>query len=445
MNEEKAYCTICRQPLDGSGRCRHCDEESHVWTIRDWRPLLTLALVIVLGFSFTRLVVNLYNQKESALAAEYYAAGMRAMEAQHAAEAVDAFETALVYSRDNFQYRLRLTDALVASGATGEAEAQLRAFWEQRPEDAQVNLKLARLAAKQQRADDALRYFQNAIEGVWPERSDPVPQRIEARFEEAEWLIELERQEQAGAALLALAAVLPESSPEQERLAELLLRNGDAGQALKVFETALKYDRAERRNVTGNITMGGSSQRLEHGPKAVVSEQEAWSARYRAALLGAAKASFATADYTLARRYLEELKPETAESQELRLELERVEALDPFARSATGRIRTQRTVAAFRIAVLRLAGCGVPFAQAMSGRVKSGNTADPAQWSGFAKWAEQLAPMMSERRLRGEDDVIESAMRFAFQAEMAAQKDCGKPTLNDEALLLLARERMGGK
>jgi len=50
---------------------------------------------------------------------------------------------------------------------------------------------------------------------------------------------------------------------------------------------------------------------------------------------------------------------------------------------------------------------------------------------------------MSENKLRGKDDVIESTMRFAFQAEMAAQKDCGKPTLDDEALLLLARERLG--
>jgi hypothetical protein len=85
----------------------------------------------------------------------------------------------------------------------------------------------------------------------------------------------------------------------------------------------------------------------------------------------------------------------------------------------------------------------VPFAQALSHKQKSGDEKDPAQWSGFAKWAEQLSPMMSERKLRGRDDVIESTMRFAFQAEMAAQKDCGKPAPDDEALLLLARERMG--
>jgi hypothetical protein len=51
--------------------------------------------------------------------------------------------------------------------------------------------------------------------------------------------------------------------------------------------------------------------------------------------------------------------------------------------------------------------------------------------------------MMNERKLQGRDDLIESTMRFAFQSEMAAQKDCGESTLNDEALLLLARERMG--
>ena len=80
-----------------------------------------LSLIIVLGFSFTRLVVGIFHEKQNALGAEYYAAGLRAMEEKRPAPAVDAFETALVYSHDNSQYRLKLTDALVASGATGEA------------------------------------------------------------------------------------------------------------------------------------------------------------------------------------------------------------------------------------------------------------------------------------------------------------------------------------
>jgi tetratricopeptide (TPR) repeat protein len=416
MSEETANCTICKQPLGENGRCQHCDGETpHIWTIQDWRPLLTLSLVIALGFSFTSLVVSSFDEKQNALAAEYSAAGRRVMDEwtrgarkYRPTPAVDAFETALVYSRNNFQYRLELTDALLATGATDEALAQLQGFLEQRPRDALVNLKLARLECHRKHADDALRYYQAAIEGVWPEHSDPVPQRIGVRFELAEYLLAQGRREQAEAELQSLAGVLPASRPEQEKLAGLYLRNGDAGRALSVYQAQLS---ANKNDAT--------------------------------AILGAAQASFAAGNYATARHYLEELKPETSESRALLAELERMEALDPFARSATERIRTERTMAAFRIAVERLAGCGVPFAEAMTDTAKGAKPADPAQWSGFAKWAEQLSPMMSEHKLRGRGDVIESTMRFAFQAEMAAQKNCGTPTLNDEALLLLARERMG--
>lgn len=408
MSEESANCTICRQPLGKDGRCLHCDDEAHVWTIRDWRPLLTLSLVIVLGFSFTRLVVGTFKEKQNALGAQYYATGLRAMEEKRPADAVDAFETALVYSRDNFEYRYKLTDALIASGATDEALAQLHAFWEQRPGDAEVNLKLARLEARRQHVDVALRYYRNAIDGVWQTSSDPAAQRVVTSFEVAEYLIQQGRQDEAEASLLALAAALPTYSPQQAKLAELYLRNGDAARALSIYLTQLGVNKKDN-----------------------------------AALLGAARASFAAGGYAAARRYLGELNPENAESQALRLQLDRMEALDPFAPSATGRIRTERTMTVFHIAVARLAGCGVPFAQVLSRSASGGNAKDPEQWSGFAKWAEQLSPMMNERKLRGRDDVIESTMRFAFQAEMAAQKTCGTLSLNDEALLLLARERMG--
>jgi tetratricopeptide (TPR) repeat protein len=407
MSEETALCTICRQPLGENGRCQHCDEEAHIWTIEDWRPLLTLSLIIVLGFSFTRLVVGSFNNMQRGLAERYYAEGNRAMDEKRPAQAVTAYESALVYSHNSLQYRLKLTDALVASGASSEAMAQLRDYREQRPEDAQVNLKLARLEAHGQHVDEALRYYQQSIDGVWPDHSDPVPQKIDARLEAAEYLVSLGRKDEAEGVLVAVAAELPAASPEQPRLAELLMRNGDSDRALNIYEMEL----SQKKNDP-------------------------------AALLGAAQASLAGGSYSTARRYLEEIKPESPEAAKLRGELDRVEALDPFARSASGKVRTERTMAAFRIALERLAACGAPFAQSMT-NIKTGAATDPAQWSGFAKWAEQLAPMMNERKLRGRDDVIESAMRFALRSEIAAQKNCGKPTLDDEALLLLARQRLG--
>ena len=417
MSTETATCTVCGQALDAQGRCPRCqpaadpaappdvhpDEVGHVWTIQDWRPLLTLWLVIALGFSFTRLVVNSYDEQQDKLAKQYYAAGTRAMEAQQPEQAVEAFEGALVYSQDNFDYQLKLTDALLASGAAGEAVAQLHAFLDQRPADAQVKLKLARLEARRHHVDEALRYYVGALEGDWPEHTDPFPQRIAVRFESAEYLVEQERTAQAEGALQTLAAVLPVSWPEQEKLGDLFLRNGDAVRALKVYQVVLDQDPENQ-----------------------------------AALLGAAKASLATSTYTGARRYLLGVKPPTDESRRLLAGLDRLEALDPFSPNATQAARTERTLAAFRIASRRMAACKASIGSA-SPQVQE-------HWRELERWASQLVPTMTERKLRGRDDLIESTMRFAFQAEMAAEKSCGpasNASVDDEALLLLARERMG--
>ena len=361
--------------------------------------MLTLSVVIALGFSFTRLVVTQYDAKRQALASSYYAAGLRAMDAQKPAEAADALENALIYSHDNFQYQLKLTDALLASGATSEAVAQLQSFLAQRPGDAQVYLKLARLEARRHHVDEALRYYVDAVEGEWPEHTDPFPQRIAVRFEAAEYLVEQGRQAEAEEALQSLAAVLPVSWPEQGKLGDLFLRNGDAGRALKVYQAELEQDKDNQ-----------------------------------AALLGAGKAGMAI-NYAEARRYLREVDPQTEETRTLLAELDRVESLDPFAPKIDERERAQRTIEVFRIATERLGHCATA-----PGSSPAVNLQPKSQ---LRRWAEQLAPMMYERKLSGRDDLIESTLRFAFQAEMTAEKDCGQATPDDDALLLLARERMG--
>lgn len=409
--EEKRKCTICTHPLDDAGHCPNCDEVGRVWTIRDWRPLLSLSLIIILGFSFTRLMVNLFDQRQATLAAEYYSSGVRAMEANRPAEAVDAFESALVYSRDNFQYRLKLTDALLATGASKEAMAQLRAFHEQNPSDAMVNLKLARLEAGRQRPDDAIRYYENAIDGVWPEHTDPLPQRIAARIELANYLIAQGKAKDAQSALLALAAVLPADSAEQQTLGDLFLSNGDATDALRIFEAIIQLEKSRAK------------QRL--------TADDAADERYSAALLAAAKADFALGDFGAARRYLEQLQPDTA-SRQMLAQLDRVATLDPFSPEITLRQRRERIVTDYQIALRRLAACGF-----------SSATSAPPPLAQFAAWSQQLAPMMDERKLRGKDEVVESTMRFAFQSELAAKPFCGQPTPDDEALLLLARNRLG--
>jgi len=419
VSADTANCERCGQPVEPGAPCRHCDEAGHVFTIQDWRPLLTLGLIIALGFSFTRLVVNAYDEKRQELAEQYYAAGTRAMEAQHPEQAVDAFEGALIYSHDNFDYQLRLTDALLASGATSEAVAQLHSFLDQRPGDAQVNLKLARLEARRHHVDEALRYYLAAIEGDWAQHSDPFPQRIAVRFESAEYLVDQGRKQEAENALQQLAAVLPVAWPEQGKLGDLFLRIGDAPRAVTVYQAQLNQDADDQ-----------------------------------AALLGAAKADLMLANYAAARHELTKLSPQTDESKTLLAQMDRMEALDPFANHADQERRMQRTIAAFHIATQRLSSCGVdlpvarttPGAAAGSASSVAGDKRTQPRLAELGRWAAQLAPMMNAQRLRGRDDLIESAMRFVFVTELTAERRCGKaakPSVDDDALLLLARERMG--
>ena len=421
---------------------------------------------------------------------EYYAEGTKALGSQHRAGAVDALENALVYSHGNFEYELKLTDALLASGATDEALAQLHGFLEQRPGDAEVNLKLARLEVRRKDVDKAWKYYQAAIGGVWPE-IDPFQQRNAVRFEEAEYLVEQGRTGAAEAALVALSDVLRESWPEQSRLAELFLRNGDAERALKIYEAEVLRDRNGAPERRGAEKQRGASGGLGSNVAANAGRAEA-EERYEAALLGAAKADFSMGNVGGAKRWLIDLPTQSDESRAMLAQVKLVEALDPFAEESSAVVRARRTVGVFQIAIGRLARCEVPFAVSMSGRGQGsaasqtgtrkgpengyGTTAGPPaagagapaagaeasqsgtrqqtplrpqalaeQWNGLARWAEQLSPLMNERKLRGRDDVIESTMRFAFQAEMMAQKDCVKASPEDEALLLLARERLGAK
>jgi predicted negative regulator of RcsB-dependent stress response len=402
MSAETGICGVCGQALGEDGRCARCSNGEHPWTLQGWKPVLQLAVLIALGFSFTRLVVSSWDAQRQSLASEYYAAGIGALHEAHPGAAVASLEDALIYSHDNYQYQLKLTDALLESGATSEAVDQLHSFLEQKPDDAEVNLKLARLEARRHHVDEALRYYVAAIEGEWPEHTDPFPQRIAVRFEAAEYLVGRDRMKEASQALQALAGVLPAVWPEQSKLGDLFLRVNDPERALNAYETVLNNNHDDA-----------------------------------AALLGAARASLAMGNYGNAGRYLRELRPATDESKELQAELEKMESMDPFAPSATAEQRVARTLAAYRIATARLEQCSKAARQEPPSKT-------PEPWNVLHKWAEQLAPLMNERRLRGRDDAIESTMRFAFQAEMTADKDCASAGSDeDETLLQMAQGRMG--
>ena len=87
-----------------------------------------------------------------------------------------------------YQSRLRLAEALLAEDHYQEARSHLLSLWEEDPANGEVNLALARLNVKLGNKKAAVRYFRNAINGVWD--SSPREQRIAPRFELVRYLMQ---------------------------------------------------------------------------------------------------------------------------------------------------------------------------------------------------------------------------------------------------------------
>src|SRR5687767_14258984 len=82
-------------------------------------PVVILALVAIaiIGFLLTAAAARAFHANDEALGREWFVSGEQALRDGRSQQAVEDFRSALMVSRDNRRYRLRLAQALVASGA----------------------------------------------------------------------------------------------------------------------------------------------------------------------------------------------------------------------------------------------------------------------------------------------------------------------------------------
>lgn len=152
--------------------------------------LLVLTLAAALGFAGVGHLVTRYTLNQQARGRKLYEVGLTATQAGHYEQAIDAFRAALTCDPTNSQYQLSLARALRDSNdphLLEEAESYLIALWQRTPQDAAVNLALARVAAHRGSIEDATRYYHNAMYGVW--NSDPDNNRNRARVELIQFLL----------------------------------------------------------------------------------------------------------------------------------------------------------------------------------------------------------------------------------------------------------------
>jgi tetratricopeptide (TPR) repeat protein len=375
-------------------------------------------LIIIAGFSFTRMVVDWFNHRQDELSSDWYQKGVAAFNAHRPEQAVEDFETALVYAKqDNDEYRVRLAESLLAAGRPDEAGSRLLSLLEEHPTDAMVNLELARIAAGRGELQDAIRYYHGAIEGIWGAGRTPAVERLNTRFELLKMLAENHRNDAAETELATLLPELPASAAACTRLGQIYFKLGDAHRALAEFQHARQLD----RNFAG-------------------------------AYVGAGAVTLQAGDYPAAIRYLTEavkLDNQDANSRNLLDRAEQLLAADPFSPGVKAAERARRTVAAYEAAVKRLDQCVRSLAQPAAGNParpsSSEAKADEDKLVQLQSWAEELRRYATEGRLKGRDDVVENMMRFVFATEDAAARPCGAPSGMDELLTTIGHHRWGNQ
>jgi tetratricopeptide (TPR) repeat protein len=143
----------------------HPDSTDQRSTIID-QEIVKLVLLIgiaVAAFFVTRAIAA--NNREMSLrdAAEWYRRGLGQLDAGHADDAIDSFRRATVKHRDEKRYALALARALASTRQYEAARRALLALREAAPEDPDINLQLARLAADRQDVTEAIRYYHHAL------------------------------------------------------------------------------------------------------------------------------------------------------------------------------------------------------------------------------------------------------------------------------------------
>ena len=364
--------------------------------------LLALLALAVIAFAAVHRLVNRFGSRQRVLAAQIYYQGLDAQRHQNLEAAIIDFRTALSYDPENYVYELSLAKALIADGHYEEARTYLATVAERAPQDGEVNLELARLAARDRNSDDAILYYHRAIYGLWS--TDPDSNRRRTRLELVDYLLQHNQRMDAQSELLASAASLPPDPTFHLHLADRFLHAEGFADALDQYRQVIQLDRTNA-----------------------------------AAHLGAGKAAFALGQYRTAQRYLQAALDhgvQDAQAASLLQTANLVLDTDPSRPNLTAAERRTRIVGAFHQAGERALQC-------IQSQNADQDATDPLRQL-RTHWME-LEPRMRNNAQRTDATTLVDAMETATRIEQLAATQCGEPQGLDLALLLIARNREGAE
>jgi tetratricopeptide (TPR) repeat protein len=353
--------------------------------------LAILILVAVAAFFLTRAVAANNRAMSARDAAEWYARGQQALGRGQIDLAIDALRRATVRNRAATAYMLALARALALHHDDEAARRLLLRLREAEPEDAEINLELARLAAHRGDVTEAVRFYHNALYAPWPPQLTDARRRV--RLELIQLLVAHDQPARAQAELLAVATDVPDQPAAHVEIAQLFFQVGDYAHALDHFERAVRL-----------------------APDDGV------------ALAGAGQSAFRLGEYARARSYFARAPRDLDDVAATREIVEFVLADDPFASRIGSAERRRRLVGNVEYARQRLAAC-------IGEHPPDENVALQGELDDFAT---------SLRRSSAIDqDMIEAGVDLVLRAAQEIVKDCAPATPRDRALVLIGRQHSG--
>jgi tetratricopeptide (TPR) repeat protein len=392
--------------------------------------LVVLTVAAATGFAAVGHLVSRYTANQQARGRKLYQLGLADAKLAQYDDAIAAYRAALTCDPTNSQYQLSLARALRDSNdprRLEEAESYLIALWQRAPQDAAVNLALARVAAHRGSIEDATRYYHNAMYGVW--NSDADANRNRARIELIQFLLSKNAHAQADSELIALSAALPADPAAHLQAAKLFAQAQDYPGALSQYEEVLRVDPSNS-----------------------------------AALSGAGETAYQSGDYNAAQRYLRLAVNANPGDEMSRQRLDTTELVlraDPFHSHISDAERNRRITAAFAQAEERLTECALQSSVDLKAAPASTNPPNPTNTSKIpnlpssskmpnppvspllalqARWL-LAKPDLAQLRSPAETDLPDAIMDVVFQIEQQTAATCGPPQGLDLALLLISKNR----
>jgi tetratricopeptide (TPR) repeat protein len=281
-----------------------------------------------------------------------------------------------------------------------EAREALLRLRESDPEDAEVNLSLAKLEVNSGNIPDAVRLYQNALYGQWT-GNQVDERRQQVRFELIHLLLDHHERSRALSELLVLGSEIPQSAGANAEIAKLFLSAGDAQHALEYFENSLRSD---PRNADS--------------------------------LAGAGDAAFRMREYTKALHYLQAAVNQ-GEDRGPPLALlnltKNVVSWDPLQPHLSKSVRQARLLRGLNQALRRLSSCaGVNVTEEQTSELKS-----------LQSEAEKAKRSIQKSPRPPDSDDVRSKFELIYQIEETANKACGDATGPDLGLVLIGSRRLG--